>query len=450
MADQIGTLFAQVIADQSGFRSDMAEMARTVQSTTARMNANLARIGKVSQSLSGSFRLLTRVAAGFGVVLSARAIGRWIKDAIELDKLTKDQALSIGRASKAVADLNNQFQNLARKIATSLAPELERIVKFWDAILFPRSSSFGAQADALREQVAAQIAEVERLQRLLTTQSNYSTNANWLQRMLFGEGKDNIAETTGLLAEARAELERLRAALLAAQEAGAGTALSDGLSEIIVPDRIRMPPDLLKFDFAAAQAAVLNSELQEFRDVVVKMPDEFRKWPQELVTFEQELQKSAEKLVDIKDEGAKAAEFLGESFRDAFSDWILGTERSFRDMLKRMAIEMATSALFQGLASFFPGGSFLSGFFGGGRAEGGPVSRGKAYVVGEKGPEWFLPGQDGAIAPMGGGLVINSSPTFNFSGGTSHEQAAAFNSMLNERDRRLMANIKDKQRRGRF
>jgi hypothetical protein len=41
--------------------------------------------------------------------------------------------------------------------------------------------------------------------------------------------------------------------------------------------------------------------------------------------------------------------------------------------------------------------------FGGGRAMGGPVSANTAYVVGERGPELFVPGKSGTIVPNGGG-----------------------------------------------
>jgi hypothetical protein len=41
--------------------------------------------------------------------------------------------------------------------------------------------------------------------------------------------------------------------------------------------------------------------------------------------------------------------------------------------------------------------------FGGGRANGGPVSSGTAYLVGERGPELFVPGKSGTIVPNGGG-----------------------------------------------
>ena len=53
--------------------------------------------------------------------------------------------------------------------------------------------------------------------------------------------------------------------------------------------------------------------------------------------------------------------------------------------------------------------------FGGGRATGGPVNAGTAYMVGEKGPELFVPRQSGTIIPNGsGGGNIYVSVTGNF------------------------------------
>ncbi len=92
----------------------------------------------------------------------------------------------------------------------------------------------------------------------------------------------------------------------------------------------------------------------------------------------------------------------GNAFDTIFDD--------FKSMLTRMALESAVFALFD---AGLPGsGSFLSSFtssfkggfssiFGGFRAEGGDVSAGKAYMVGEKGkPELFVPGLDGTIIPL--------------------------------------------------
>jgi len=44
-------------------------------------------------------------------------------------------------------------------------------------------------------------------------------------------------------------------------------------------------------------------------------------------------------------------------------------------------------------------------------AAGGPVAAGSAYMVGERGPELFVPGANGAIVPNGaGGATVNIAP----------------------------------------
>ncbi len=86
------------------------------------------------------------------------------------------------------------------------------------------------------------------------------------------------------------------------------------------------------------------------------------------------------------------------------------------DDLKRVAFrtlnEIAAQALNSGLGNLFgtsstpQGGSGLAGFFSSaigsflglpGRASGGPVSPGRAYLVGERGPEVFVPTASGRV-----------------------------------------------------
>lgn len=85
------------------------------------------------------------------------------------------------------------------------------------------------------------------------------------------------------------------------------------------------------------------------------------------------------------------------------------------DDLKRVAFNaldsIAAHALQSGFSSIFGGsgglgsllGSSLGALFGlPGRATGGPVSPGRGYVVGENGPELFVPTSSGRIAANGG------------------------------------------------
>ena len=87
------------------------------------------------------------------------------------------------------------------------------------------------------------------------------------------------------------------------------------------------------------------------------------------------------------------------------------------DDLKRIALavmeEIAAAAISQGLARIGLGGpgggsslgaGLLSGLLGlPGRATGGPVSAGRPYLVGERGPELFVPTGFGRVEPRGSG-----------------------------------------------
>ncbi len=69
---------------------------------------------------------------------------------------------------------------------------------------------------------------------------------------------------------------------------------------------------------------------------------------------------------------------------------------------------------------FSSAGNFLSGLF---KADGGPVAGGQPYIVGEQGPEWFVPNGAGMIVPNGKSPVTTASPD----GGDSSSAQAPIN-----------------------
>lgn len=80
------------------------------------------------------------------------------------------------------------------------------------------------------------------------------------------------------------------------------------------------------------------------------------------------------------------------------------------DKLLEIAAQAALNAIFPGLGS-------IGGLFGGARAGGGPVSSGRTYLVGERGPELFTPSSAGRITAnkdLGGGgatrIVLDVRP----------------------------------------
>ena len=87
--------------------------------------------------------------------------------------------------------------------------------------------------------------------------------------------------------------------------------------------------------------------------------------------------------------------FGAESFNDVLAD----TLRALSAVLLRAGLNVAAGG--DGVGLF----SILNGTFGGFKASGGPVSAGTSYVVGEKGPELFVPNTSGSIVPNGAGSV---------------------------------------------
>jgi hypothetical protein len=110
----------------------------------------------------------------------------------------------------------------------------------------------------------------------------------------------------------------------------------------------------------------------------------------------------ADESKQLKDVGADLSQSLGQQFSSMFEGLITGTKsagEAIKGLLQNLAkllINRAFNALFAG---FGGGGGFLSGLFGGFRASGGPVSGGKAYVVGERGPELMVPNMSGTVIP---------------------------------------------------
>lgn len=112
------------------------------------------------------------------------------------------------------------------------------------------------------------------------------------------------------------------------------------------------------------------------------------------------------------------AERAGQAIERALTRAILTGKLGFED-LKRLALsvmaDIARSAIESGIGAILGGGGsggggllalgqgIASSLFGApGRATGGPVSAGRAYRVGERGPEWFVPTASGRIDAAGG------------------------------------------------
>lgn len=131
-----------------------------------------------------------------------------------------------------------------------------------------------------------------------------------------------------------------------------------------------------------------------------------------------------------------AADRTGTLIENALARAVRTGKLGFDD-LKRVALtamnEIAASALRSGIGSLLGGGGGGGGLLGlattaiqtllgsPGRATGGPVAGGRAYMVGERGPELFVPSASGqvmAIGASGGARDVRVSVTINAPAGS--------------------------------
>jgi hypothetical protein len=115
-------------------------------------------------------------------------------------------------------------------------------------------------------------------------------------------------------------------------------------------------------------------------------------------------------LGEAMKENGNFARDMGLSFTSAFEDAVVGGKEAI-DVIRSLGQDISRIIMRKSITE--PFGNALSGALGkidfGNlfKAEGGPVSGGQSYIVGERGPELFTPGASGNITPnnklIGGG-----------------------------------------------
>lgn len=162
-------------------------------------------------------------------------------------------------------------------------------------------------------------------------------------------------------------------------------------------------------------------------------PVSFTKGAELAPIIEQEV--ALARVLEKYQEIGQAAQLTSELVTTGFIDMVSGTRsaeevfanflNSLADMLIKTAQQMIAQYIAIGIARMFAMGgspaSYVKGvdlnkdFFTGSpipfMANGGPVSGGSPYIVGERGPELFVPRASGTIVPndkMGGGVTVGS------------------------------------------
>jgi len=197
----------------------------------------------------------------------------------------------------------------------------------------------------------------------------------------------------------------------------------------------------LTFGGKEVQPFALNMKAEE-KTTAQKIKDQ-----EEIIRLLPQVAAEEEKINALMKEQNRLFDDAGQILATGFEDAILSGQKLSevlraigQDLVRLVFSNMVTQPLAKGI------GTFLSGM----RAEGGPVGAGGAYVVGEEGPELFVPRSSGSIVPNGamgssgggsGGVTVN----YNIAAGVSRAELVP---ILEQERRRLKAEIPDMVRRG--
>jgi len=188
--------------------------------------------------------------------------------------------------------------------------------------------------------------------------------------------------------------------------------------------------------------------------------------------FMEGLAKIREKAMDVGGQISDAMTNAFSGMEDALVSFVMTGKADFKSLANSIISDLIRIQIRSMLAGMFGGGGFnlgsLFGMGGGGQfsygaggytgmgpfmAKGGPVSANSPYIVGEKGPELFMPGSSGSIVPnnalggnSGGGVTINQ--TINISTGVQQTVRAEIQQLLPQISNAAKNAVVDAKRRG--
>ena len=257
--------------------------------------------------------------------------------------------------------------------------------------------------------------------------------------------------TNGLTGESKTKIEEEIKALQA-RRAGAKATISDterlnSLMGGTWAEQSKRALEDVNFLYAEYQAGRIKSEDEYIQAVTIR-----------LQSLKEVNKEAADEITVFWQEAAKGMQSSMSSF---FFDAMQGKITSLGDRFKQMLDRMVADALAANLAEAIfgkdfgktgnlggfaaQGVNFLSGLFSGARASGGPVQAGRMYMVGEKGPEPFIPSVSGTIMPnssIAGMSSSGASVVVNISAMDSQDVRRAL-----EKDNRWLADMVNKSTR---
>ena len=328
----------------------------------------------------------------------AEGLDRWVTKAEEMGFIVSGTAIKAVEAfNDRFAELKFMLDGLVKQTFAALAPGLEKIVtQFKDWATNTQKS--GRNLEDLGKIIAEKL--VESFAVLIETIG------------LVGKAIIDFANKTGYhLTKLAIPFAMLNRDFAKAQELWDQTRVPPALSDFDVKMN-KLADSVRKFFEETNNAKDGTDELKDkIKEITPLFPELTKAVDGFSVGFEGVFKNSATTLTKFTKLGEKVGKTLEDGLVDAFMNIRKGAE-GLKDVmdsiLKMILTELIRVFIVQ--AAITAVKSWWTG-----REHGGPVSAGKPYLVGEKGPELFVPGSSGGIVPnnqlaaAGGATNVNIS-----------------------------------------
>ena len=367
--------------------AEFANFAKFVGESVGRMfygaDDPIERIDDQIASLTATMRDAQKNAGSFTAMLVPGLADSYKKDA--------------AAAERAIAELRRQRDALQyMRLPGGQSPAVSPMGPNDGPQPAPASIRGGKPAAGSRQQ-----SEVERYLENLRRQLDATQNLTVYEQLLLDLRKDGLSKAT---AGQRAELESLaqRIDLSRANESQMQAEERQMADLRAEQDKLRQA-GIAIYEATRTPLERLNAEQDRLNKLLEKGAINWDVYSRAMLDASEDFDRAVPRPEEV-DRMSGAAKELGMTFSSAFEDAVIGGNKLrdvFDGLLQDIARIILRRSVTEPLANAIGGmdwGSLFGGIFGA-RANGGPVTAGAPYIVGERGPEMFVPSTSGKVLP---------------------------------------------------
>ena len=359
--------------------------------------------GGIGGALGGALSPGFGFAGSIVATAAAQKIGEIVafrKSIKELNADMQSMGFNAGFSAKEITSLGKSL-GITKEEAVQVAEEFKRFGK--SGGLFAKA--FGG--DFAKFSAVAQADEISTAMQAIKTLNKDMTLEEEL-RLTLALRRKGVESTINELIEDT--LEKQKKATISGHQKDSGT------TRVRPAVKRRQATEIKEIDEGNIKTI---EELTKIRDLYSEIRIAAEENSYSVVKAVEDINTELRKLNSTQYQVVELSKSIGSSFSESFKGIVDGSmtaQDALRNLFQRtadhfldMAAQIAAAQLQKGILSLFNFGPSGDIPIDGTRASGGPVKGGGSYIVGEKGPELFVPGSSGNIVPnhaMGGANVV--------------------------------------------